>query len=345
MRLILPPVLVRADLPSDYDDRRAIVAAALAAGYTCIILRPEDSASIRLGRYTGIAVDGKYLTYSGEKIGAILPLAGSADMEEAYNIKDTVSYLVITPSDWKVIPLENLISRFQHSTTKVYVCVKTPEDAKLAFAAMGVGTDGVVITPENPEDISGFSQACETKLPCAALEMATVTKITPLSLGDRVCIDTCSLLVPGEGMLIGSQSSGLFFVCSESFKSEYVNSRPFRVNAGSVHSYLLCPDGTTCYLSEIAAGNQVLTRRPDGTLRSVSVGRVKIEMRPLLFIEAEADGRTYSVVLQNAETIRLGAPSGAVSIADLSVGSEVYVRLESGSRHFGHVMVGTICEK
>ena len=132
MALTLPPVLVRADLAHEYDDRKQIVAAALEAGYTNIILRPEDSALTRLGRYTGITADGKYLTYNGERVGAILTLAGAEDMEEAYSMKDTVPYLVITPSDWKVIPLENLISRFQNSATRVYVCVTTPEEAKLA---------------------------------------------------------------------------------------------------------------------------------------------------------------------------------------------------------------------
>ena len=345
MTLTLPPVLVRADLAHEYDDRKQIVAAALEAGYTNIILRPEDSALTRLGRYTGITADGKYLTYNGERVGAILTLAGAEDMEEAYSMKDTVPYLVITPSDWKVIPLENLISRFQNSATRVYVCVTTPEEAKLAFATMEVGADGVVIAPKDPADIAGFSKIKSDEFPDAGLTAVPVTKIVPLSLGDRVCIDTCSLLAQGEGMLVGSQSSCLFLVCSESFESEYVNSRPFRVNAGAVHSYILCPDGTTRYLSEIVSGDAVLTRMPDGTLRSVSVGRVKIEIRPMLLIEVEVNGRTHSVVLQNAETIRVGTPSGAVSVADLSVGDEVFVRLESGGRHFGHAMAETICEK
>ena len=126
MTLTLPPVLVRADLAHEYGDRKQIVAAALEAGYTNIILRPEDSALTRLGRYTGITADGKYLTYNGERVGAILTLAGAEDMEAGYSMNDTVPYLGITPSDWKVIPLANLSSRFQNSATPAYVCVTTP---------------------------------------------------------------------------------------------------------------------------------------------------------------------------------------------------------------------------
>ncbi|CAM9935578.1 unnamed protein product, partial [Sphacelaria rigidula] len=33
--------------------------------------------------------------------------------------------------------------------------------------------------------------------------------------------------------------------------------RPFRVNAGPVHSYALLADGSTKYLAELTAGDQV----------------------------------------------------------------------------------------
>lgn len=36
---------------------------------------------------------------------------------------------------------------------------------------------------------------------------ATVTRITPLGSGHRVCVDTVCMLKPGEGMLVGSGSS------------------------------------------------------------------------------------------------------------------------------------------
>ena len=50
----------------------------------------------------------------------------------------------------------------------------------------------------------------------------------------RVCVDLCSNMVPGEGMLVGSFARGLFLVHSECAESAYINSRPFRVNAGPV---------------------------------------------------------------------------------------------------------------
>ena len=65
-------------------------------------------------------------------------------------------------------------------------------------------------------------------------EAATVTRVTPVGMGDRVCVDLCSMMAPGEGLLVGSFSRALFLVHSECMESAYINSRPFRVNAGAV---------------------------------------------------------------------------------------------------------------
>ncbi|MDO5843547.1 MAG: 3-dehydroquinate synthase II [Methanocorpusculum sp.] len=339
---IYPKIIIRADAPKSYDERKQTVEAALEAGYNTIIIRAEDEALKHLGRYTALVKKGDEL-FSGEtKEGVLLKLSGSADMDKAYAVK--LPLLIVEPSDWKIIPLENLISRFQNTETKIYACVKTLTEAELALKTMEVGCSGVVIDAGAAE-LSEFSKLADEDFPEIKLDEAEVIKITPLTLGDRVCIDTCSLMDEGDGMLIGSQSSGLFLVCSESFKSEYVNARPFRVNAGAVHSYIMCPNGTTKYLSEISAGSEILVRNSDGSLRSVSTGRVKIEVRPMLLIEAESGGKKYSVVLQNAETIRLKTPNGAKSVSDLSVGDKVFIRLEAGGRHFGHAMQESITEK
>lgn len=50
----------------------------------------------------------------------------------------------------------------------------------------------------------------------------------------RVAVDLCSLMVPGEGLMVGSFARGLFLVHSECAESQYINSRPFRVNCGPV---------------------------------------------------------------------------------------------------------------
>jgi hypothetical protein len=58
-------------------------------------------------------------------------------------------------------------------------------------------------------------------------------------------------------MLVGSAGNGLFLVLSEAAKSDYVASRPFRVNAGPVHSYCLCPGGRTRYCQVRDSDNSI----------------------------------------------------------------------------------------
>ncbi len=66
------------------------------------------------------------------------------------------------------------------------------------------------------------------------------------------------------------------------------------------------------------------------------MGRVKIEWRPMLLIEAEYEGRKIKTIVQNAETIRLVTREGSKSVAELKAGDEVLVYItEEGGRHFG----------
>ncbi|HOV51394.1 MAG TPA: 3-dehydroquinate synthase II, partial [Methanothrix sp.] len=173
----------------------------------------------------------------------------------------------------------------------------------------------------------------------------TVTAVRPVGMGDRVCVDTASMMIPGEGMLIGSQAKGFFLVHSESEDSPYVAARPFRVNAGAVHAYIRVGEKTR-YLSELKSGDEVTIVSKDGEARSAIVGRAKIEKRPMILIEAEAKGERISTLLQNAETIKLVSPQGRpVSVTELKEGDEVLVHLEKSARHFGMKIEESIVEK
>ena len=151
---------------------------------------------------------------------------------------------------------------------------------------------------------------------------------------------------PGEGMLVGNTSSAFFLVHAETVETPYVATRPFRVNAGAVHAYVLGPEGRTRYLSELAAGDPVLLVRFDGATQVAYLGRSKVERRPMLLVEAEADGQPISLVLQNAETIRLTRPDGtALSVATLQPGDEVLAHVTTGGRHFGMKVQETLTER
>ena len=79
---------------------------------------------------------------------------------------------------------------------------------------------------------------------------------------------------------------------------------------GPVHAYVGMAGGVTSYLSELHTGSQVMVVDSQGRSRTVLVGRVKIESRPLLLVEVEVEGQRHSVFLQNSDTVCLVTPGG-----------------------------------
>ncbi|MFA5312763.1 MAG: 3-dehydroquinate synthase II [Methanomassiliicoccales archaeon] len=338
-------VWVRSDHLPAYDDRKKVVTTALEAGLVDILVRDEDKELLRLGRFDAIIVKGDELYEDGKLTGKIIEINRPDDLEKASALKGKVDYLLIAANDWKVIPLENLIAEFQRSNTSIIAGARTPDEAKVFAETLEVGVDGIAIEPLDASKLADFKDISTASTGKVDLTAVRITKISPIGTGDRVCIDTCSLLKVGEGMLVGSQSSCMFLIHSESLESAYVAARPFRVNAGPVHAYVMCANGRTKYLSEIRGGDELLAVRSSGETRPVVVGRAKVEVRPLLIIEVDAEGRKHSIILQNAETIRVCTKDGPVSVSDLKVGNEILVKLEAGGRHFGHAIEETINER
>lgn len=107
----------------------------------------------------------------------------------------------------------------------------------------------------------------------------------------------------------------------------------------------MVPGGGTRYLSELSAGDRMLAVDRQGNTRIISIGRCKIEVRPMLIVEAVHNGRTYNVILQNAETIKMVTPNGAKSVTSIKKGDKVLAHLTTGGRHFGMAIDETITEK
>jgi 3-dehydroquinate synthase II len=250
--------------------------------------------------------------------------------------------VVVRGGDWLIIPLENLLSR----TKNLFVEIRNLKEGQTALGILEKGVDGVVIDNLDPNAVRQMIHALRRRSQKMELLKARIRRIEPLGMGDRVCVDTCSSMALGEGMLIGNSSQALFLVHSESVENPFINTRPFRVNAGPVHAYIRFANGETKYLSEVQSGDQVLVVNFEGVSYPAVVGRAKVERRPLVLVEAEEKGEIFSVILQNAETIRLTTASGqAVSLVDLKEGDKVLVYGEKGGRHFGAKIEETILEK
>ena len=113
-----------------------------------------------------------------------------------------------------------------------------------------------------------------------------------------------------------------------------------------MHAYALMADNSTKYLSELNAGDKVAVVTTDGTRRSASIGRLKIERRPFLIVKFECDSMGGQIMTQQVETVRLVSPSGeAVSVTELQPGDQILVRVESSMRHIGQALHGEVNER
>lgn len=243
--------------------------------------------------------------------------------------------VIIETTNWKIIPLENIIARLHKSQIKIYTTASSIDEVRTMFAVLELGVDGVIFTTGDEKQISELGSLLENT--SLLLKAARIVEIKDVGAGERVCIDTASMLKVGEGLLVGSKANFLFLIHNESIGSSFTSPRPFRVNAGAVHCYTLLPDGKTKYLSEIESGVEILVVSKEGLSRHVVVGRSKIETRPLRLIKAEMNGEQGSIILQNAETIRVVTAEGKlVSVTDLKVGTEILAHVsEYSGRHFG----------
>jgi 3-dehydroquinate synthase II len=320
--------------------KKDLAIAALESGADAVVLPDGKSATVR--------EFGKIKTV--EKNGDIKPgidvefidIKGKADEDKAAAVP-VEKIAVLRMLDWTIIPIENLLAR---RGKNIMVQVENSEQAKLMTEILEKGVDGVVLNTTDVNEIKKTAEIISGINERVTLVEATITNIKQLGMGDRACLDTCTQMGLGEGMLVGNTASGFFLVHSESIENPYVASRPFRVNAGAVHAYTLAPGGKTKYLADLKAGDDVLVVNFQGKSQTAYLGRNKIEKRPMMLIEAEAEGMPISLVMQNAETIRLVDPKGkAVSITSLKSGDKVLGHIEKTGRHFGIKVDETLIER
>ncbi|MDR2504301.1 MAG: 3-dehydroquinate synthase II family protein, partial [Deltaproteobacteria bacterium] len=214
-----------------YD--RAQVTQALESGADGIIAPPEKAAQTQaLARCR--LINAAELTR--------LTLASKEDEHKAAGLL-TRGAAVMLRRSWEIIPVENLLAAMQGTATPGELILEagTPEEAKLAAGILERGADAVSVPPQALSALRHIAAALRDEDGLLPLTEAVITEITPAGMGHRVCVDTLSRLVKGQGMLVGNSAAFTFLVNAETEPSEYVAPRPFRVNAGAVHAYALLP--------------------------------------------------------------------------------------------------------
>eukprot|EP00521_Asterionellopsis_glacialis_P016002 CAMPEP_0195308080 /NCGR_PEP_ID=MMETSP0707-20130614/38043_1 /TAXON_ID=33640 /ORGANISM="Asterionellopsis glacialis, Strain CCMP134" /LENGTH=421 /DNA_ID=CAMNT_0040372339 /DNA_START=297 /DNA_END=1562 /DNA_ORIENTATION=+ len=306
-------------------------------------------------------------------------------------------------SGWQMIPAENLIGAATNAGTKVAVSVKRVEDVVGLSRALELGVDALCVAADASTDLWEAVMEARTERAnahhkeqqpqhvtpqqllepqitvgsCWRLAASTIkdrvssspsSPPPPTVLADRVCLDLVRTLESTEGCWIGSSAKVMALVLSEAAVSSFVPSRPFRVNAGPFHSYVLLGDGiTTKYLCELQAGEEVLVYdNATGLSRSVAVGRLKIEVRPCVIVGLKATTTTTAkdndddddhddvepiadgqIFVQQAETVRLGKEEGQfVRVTDLGINQaeSALLRITGTGTHVGKAYTGKVVE-
>ena len=258
-------------------------------------------------------------------------------------------FVVIDIEHATYIPYELLLAKAEGKKTKILrsVPIKGLKDivqdvdqSLNAFATMEQGV-GVLFKTSQVGSIQSLSKNLQGRQSSQlSLLSAEVVEVQHTGLGSRVCVDTTSMMTAEEGMIIGSTGWGGIFVCSETHYLPHMNLREFRVNAGAVHSYIWGKDGSAMYLSEMAAGSEVLCINKNGSTRVVSIGRAKIERRPLLKIKcrvplSQVDERIAEAASKDAQLKHNVTPdSEAIASADAN-----YIYLNTFLQNDWHVRV------
>jgi 3-amino-4-hydroxybenzoic acid synthase len=236
------------------------------------------------------------------------------------------------------IPLEIVLAAADSAQGSIITAVADVAEAEIVFGVLERGSEGVLMPARKVGDATALKTAAAGTSGELTLVELQVTGTTHVGMGERACVDTCTYFAKDEGILVGSHSKGMILCVSETHPLPYMPTRPFRVNAGAIHSYTLSRDGRTNYLSELKSGSRVMAVDIKGNSRLVTVGRVKIESRPLLKIDAVApDGTEVNLILQDDWHVRVLGPGGAVlNSTEIRKGDKVLGYLPTEDRHVGY---------
>lgn len=308
-----------------------------AGGENLIVLR-EAADPEQLGVLRARHRDGEQTT------AALVNVVDDASLTLACEAAIALPYTVVQFRDPTKIPLEIVIAAADSSPGQLICQADDLEEAQIIVEVLEKGSEGVLMAARDANDVFALVEMLRAKTPELSLVKLAVDSIEHLGLGDRVCIDTCSHFDEDEGMLVGSYAHGFILCCSETHPLPYMPTRPFRINAGALHSYVLGQDNRTRYLSELGAGSATLAVGADGRTRRIVVGRIKLESRPLLSIRASApDGVRVNLIVQDDWHVRVLGPDGVVlNVTELKPGDELLGYVATDKRHVGWP-VGEFC--
>ncbi|MEM2339302.1 MAG: 3-dehydroquinate synthase II, partial [Nitrososphaerales archaeon] len=121
-----------------------------------------------------------------------MEIKSKEDIEVVINAAKNGAYAVLVEtSDWRIIPLENLVAEFQKLQSKLYTRISEPKEIKTLFGVLEKGVDGVVLTAKSIDEVREAKLILSPLNPIE-LKFAKVIDVREVGMGDRACIDTTS---------------------------------------------------------------------------------------------------------------------------------------------------------
>lgn len=336
-----------------------LISLVLTLNYTSLLINEEQikernipnriSLFIYMDHFREINVENNFVVISGEKVvlnkakeygnkvGLYCVISDASTLNCVCNEAEEYDYILLQFNDETNIPLELVMAKMQNKPPLVLKYVETMSEAAVALHVMEKGSDGIILSSIQIDEVTKVSSYIERdQHNRLQLVLAEVINVKHIEMGYRACIDTTSILGKDEGLIIGSTSSGGILVSSETHYLPYMETRPFRVNAGAVHSYLFNGSEETFYLTELRSGFSINVVDVEGNTRIVSIGRVKIEQRPLLKIEAKIGKDEINTIVQDDWHIRIfGENRTVLNASSVKCGDKVLAYVCSSGRHVG----------
>jgi 3-dehydroquinate synthase II len=172
--------------------KKKLVTTALESGADAVWVPAGRAAEVKsLGLIQVVAPDGDLVP--GQDVQEVT-VTGTDQEPEVVRLAKSGPVVVRTP-DWTVIPLENLVAQCDN----LFVEVSDPDSARTFLGVLEKGVDGLVVVTDDPSVIKAIARLVKEASPKVDLEVARITQLKPLGMGDRVCVDTCSNWAWGKG--------------------------------------------------------------------------------------------------------------------------------------------------
>ena len=103
---------------------------------------------------------------TGKPFGYFKKVLGNVDVSEIEKASQAgASFVIVEASDWKIIPLENIIAKLHRSKTRVYTTAASAKEVSTMFSVLELGVDGVILATDSAEEVEKAGEQL-TKTKC-----------------------------------------------------------------------------------------------------------------------------------------------------------------------------------